>query len=137
MRVQRAQQVQEFLGKRDLVIITERVDDVAWLIGQMVNMGCVAVLDRHSPRHWKPRGLSGGGTAVRWLADSLTEGDHRKVSVEAYITGMNATLSHRSAQVIDPLDCSDDRRGHRRKHVSQPPYWHGIAEDWTAHSMAV
>ena len=37
MRVQLAQQVQESLGQSDLVIITERVDDVALLIGQMVN----------------------------------------------------------------------------------------------------
>jgi transposase len=137
MRVQRAQQVQEFLGKSDLVIITERVDDVALLIGQMVNRGFVEVLDRHIPRPWKPRGLSWGWTAVRWLADILTEGDHRKVSVEAYIKGMNTTLSHLSAQVIDPLDCSDDRRGHLLKHVSQPQYWHGIEEDLHAHSSAV
>jgi len=33
--VQLAQQAQEILGKSDLVIITERVDDVALLIGQM------------------------------------------------------------------------------------------------------
>ena len=39
MRVQLAQQAQEILGKSDLVIITERVDDVALLIGQMVKMG--------------------------------------------------------------------------------------------------
>ncbi len=35
VRVQLAQQAQEILGKSDLVIITERVDDVALLIGQM------------------------------------------------------------------------------------------------------
>ena len=39
MRVQLAQQAQELLGTRDLVIITERIDDVALLIGQMVKMG--------------------------------------------------------------------------------------------------
>ena len=39
MRVQLAQQAQEILGQSDLVIITERVDDVALLIGQMVKMG--------------------------------------------------------------------------------------------------
>src|SRR2546426_3960043 len=39
MRVQLAQQAQDLLGKSDLVIITERVDDVALLIGQMVKMG--------------------------------------------------------------------------------------------------
>jgi hypothetical protein len=51
MRVQLAQQAQEILGTSDLVIITERVDDVALLIGQMVQMGLPEVLDRHIPRH--------------------------------------------------------------------------------------
>ena len=68
MRVQLAQQAQEILGTSDLVIITERVDDVALLIGQMVKMGLPEVLDRHIPRHWTQRGLSWGWTAVIWLA---------------------------------------------------------------------
>jgi hypothetical protein len=46
MRVQLAQQAKEILGQRDLVMITERVDDVALLIGQMVTMG----LYRHGRR---------------------------------------------------------------------------------------
>ena len=133
----RAQQVQEVLGNSDLVSMTERVDEVAVRMGQLVNRGCVEGLDRHSPRHWKPRGLRWGWTAVIWLASSLTEGDHRKVSVEASLTGMKPTLSHLSAQVVDPLDGSDARLGHLRQHVSQPPYWHGIEEDVKAHSLAV
>ena len=51
MRVQLAQQAKEILGASDLVMITERVDDVALLIGQMVKMGLPEVLDRHIPRH--------------------------------------------------------------------------------------
>ena len=137
MRVQRAQQVQAILGQRDLVIITERVDDVALLIGQMVKMGFVEVLDRHIPRHWKQRGISWGWTAVIWLAYILTEGDHRKVSVEAYIKGMKTTLSRLSTQVIDPLDFSDDRLGHLLTHLSQPTYWHRIEEELNAHSLEV
>jgi hypothetical protein len=74
---------------------------------------------------------------VIWLAYIRTEGDHRQVSVEAYITGMKTTLSHLSAQSIDPLDCSDDRLGHRLKHVSQPQSWHGIEAELNAHSLAV
>ena len=74
MRVQLTQQAQESLGQSDLVIITERVDDVALLIGQMVKMGLVEVLDRHLPRHWKQRRVSWGWTAVIWLAYILTEG---------------------------------------------------------------
>ena len=72
MRVQLAQQAQEILGTSDLVIITERVDDVALLIGQMVKMGLPEVLDRHIPRHWSQRGLSWGWTAVIWLAYTPT-----------------------------------------------------------------
>ncbi len=72
MRVHLAQQAKEILGQSDLVMITERVDDVALLIGQMVKMGFVEVLDRHLPRHWKQRRLSWGWTAVIWLAYILT-----------------------------------------------------------------
>jgi len=137
MRVQLAQQAQEILGGSDLVIITERVDDVALLIGQMVKMGFVEVLDRHIPRHWKQRRVSWGWTAVRWLAYILTEGDHRKVSVEAYITGMQNTLSHLSGQSIEPLDCSDDRWGHLLQHLSKPKSWHAIEQDLNARSLEV
>src|SRR5207247_9151447 len=132
MRVQRAQQAQEILGTRDLVIITERVDDVALLIGQMVTMGLPEVLDRPIPRHGTQRGLSWGWTAVIWLASIVTEGDHRKVSVETSLQGMHHTLSHLTAQVIEPLDFSDDRLSHLLKHLSKPAYWHQIQHDWHA-----
>src|SRR6266702_1689999 len=137
MKVQLAQQVQELVGKSELVIITERVDDVALLIGQMVTMGLPEVLDRHIPRHWKQRGLSWGWTAVIWLAHILTEGDHRKVSVEVYIKGMQHTLSCLTAQVIKPLDFSDDRLSHLLTHLSKPQYWHQIERDLNTRSIEV
>jgi len=124
--MQLSQQAAELLGKRELVIITERVDDVALLIGQMVKMGLPEVLDRHIPRHWTQRGLSWGWTAVIWLAYIVTEGDHRKVSVETYLKGMYHTLSHLTAQVIEPLDFSDDRLSHLLTHLSKPASWHQI-----------
>ena len=120
MRVQLVQQAREVLGQSDLVIITERVDDLALLIGQMVKMGLPEVLDRHIPRHGTQRGLSWGWTAVIWLAYIVTEGDHRKVSVETYIKGMHHTLRHLTAQVIEPLDFRDDRLSHRLTHLSKP-----------------
>jgi transposase len=137
MRVQLAQQAQEILGQSDLGIITERVDDVALLIGQRVKMGLPEVLDRHIPRHWRQRGLSWGWTAVIWLAYIVTEGDHRKVSVETYLKGMQHTLSPLTAQVVDPLDCSDDRLSHLLKHLSKPTYWHRIERDLHARSVEV
>jgi transposase len=137
MRVQLAQQAQEILGTSDLVIITERVDDVALLIGQMVKMGLPEVLDRHIPRHWTQRGLSWGWTAVIWLASIVTEGDHRKVSVETYLKGMHHTLSRLTAQVIVPLDFSDDRLSHLLQHLSKPAYWHAIERDLNELSIEV
>ena len=137
MRMQLSQQAEELLGQSDLVIITERVDDVALLIGQMITMGLPEVLDRHIPRHWKQRGLSWGWTAVIWLAHILTEGDHRKVAVEVYIKGMQHTLSRLTAQVIQPLDFSDDRLSHLLTHLSKPQYWHQIERDLHARSIEV
>jgi transposase len=137
MRVQLVQQAQELLGQSDLVIITERVDDVALLIGQMVKMGLPEVLDRHIPRHWTQRGLSWGWTAVIWLAYIVTEGDHRKVSVETYLKGMQHTLSDLTAQIIEPLDFSDDRLSHLLRHLSKPAYWHQIERDLNARSIEV
>ena len=137
MRMQLSPQAAELLGKRELVIITERVDDVAFLIGQMVTMGLPEVLDRHIPRHWTQRGLSWGWTAVIWLAYIVTEGDHRKVSVETYLKGMQHTLSHLTAQVIEPLDFSDDRLSHLLKHLSKPAYWHEIERDLNERSIEI
>ena len=64
MVIAMSEQVQEQLGKTELVVITERVDDVALLLAQMMNMGLPEVLDQHLPRHWKQQGLSWGWTAV-------------------------------------------------------------------------
>src|SRR4029453_4345838 len=86
-RVQLAQQAKAILGQSALVMITERVDDVALLIGQMVKMGFVEVLDRHLPRHGKQRRRSWGWTAGIWLAYILTEGDHRKGTVAPIYKG--------------------------------------------------
>ena len=137
MRIQLSPQAEDRLGHPDLVIITERVDDVALLIGQMVKMGLPEVLDKHIPRHWKQRGISWGWTAVIWLAYILTEGDHRKVSVETYIQGMIHTLRQLTAQDIALLDFSDDRLGHLLKHLSKPRYWHKIERDLNARSIEV
>jgi transposase len=137
MRVQLAQQAKELLGQSDLVMITERVDDVALLIAQMVKMGLPEVLDRHIPRHGTQRGLSWGWTAVMWLAYIVTAGDHRKGSVETYLKGMHHTLSHLTAQVIEPLDFRDDRLSHLLTHLSKPAYWHQIEHDLNVRSIEV
>ena len=137
MRMQLSQQAAALLGQSELVIITERVDDVAFLIGQMVKMGLPEVLDRHIPRHGTQRGISWGWTAVMWLASIVTEGDHRTVSMATSLKGMHHTLSRLTAQAIEPLDCSDDRLRPLLKHVSTPPSWPQIERDVHARSIAM
>ena len=137
MRVQLAEQAREILGQSDLVMITERVDDVAPRIGQMVKMGMPEVLDRHIPHHWTQRGLSWGWTAVIWLASIVTEGDHRNVSVETSLKGMQHPLRHLTAQVIEPLDFRDDRLSHLLAHVRKPASWHQIEHALNARSIEV
>src|SRR5215510_6513687 len=129
MRMQLSPQAAEQVGTSDLVILTERVDDVAFLIGQMVKMGLPEVLDRHIPRHGRQRGISWGWTAVIWLSYIVTKGTHRKVSVATDLKGMKHTLSRLTAQVIEPLDVSDDRLSHLLQHLSKPTSWHQIERD--------
>jgi transposase len=128
---------QTVLSTAELVITTERVDDVALLLGHMIKMGLVEVLDHPLPQHWKQRGLSWGWTAVIWLAYILTEGDHRKVSVEAYVKGMKQTLSQVAGQAVDPLDFSDDRLALLLRYLSQSVYWHPIEQELNARSVQV
>jgi transposase len=74
---------------------------------------------------------------VIWLASIVTEGDHRHVSVETYLKGMPPTLSRLTAQVIAPLDVSDDRLSPLLQHVSKPASWHAIERDLNARSIEV
>jgi transposase len=132
-----SEQAQETLGKTELVVITERVDDVALLLAQMITMGLPEVLDQHLPRHWKQQGLSWGWTAVIWLAYILSEGDHRKVAMETYVKGMRETLGQITAQTLRVLDFSDDRLSHLLKHLSKAKYWHAIEQALNERSIAL
>ena len=72
LRMLTKEQVQ---SRKELQILSERVDDIVLLIGVMSRMGLPQVLDNHIPVHWKQRELSWGWTAVIWLAYILSEGD--------------------------------------------------------------
>ena len=137
MTIKLGEKAQESLGKKELVIITEKVDDVVVLIAHMEQMGLREILDKHIPRHWKQRELSWGWTAVVWLAYILTEGDHRKVKMEIYVKGMVNTLSSATGQKIDPLDFSDDRLSHLLKHLSKKKYWDKIEHELGEKSIEV
>ena len=64
-----------------------------------------------------------------WLAYIVTEGDHRKVSVKPISREHATHLSHLTAQVIEPLDFSDDHLSHLLRHLSKLALWHEIERD--------
>jgi len=137
MSMKLSQQAKERGGNKARVIVTERVDDVALLLGQRVTMGFPEVWDRPIPRHGTPRGRSWGWTATMWLASSVTEGDHRQGSVATSLTGMTHTLSQLSAQGSAPVAVRDDRLSHRLQPVRKPTSWPKIARALHARRMAV
>jgi len=53
-------------SRKELEVRSERVDDIALLIGVMDRMGLPQVLDKYIPGHWKQREFSWGWTAVIW-----------------------------------------------------------------------
>jgi transposase len=132
-----SKKTQQVLCTPELVIITERVDDVALLIAQMIRMGLPKILDKHIPQRGCQRELSWGWTAIIWLAYILTEGDHRKVSVAHYISRMCNTLSRVTGQAIEVLDFDDDRLSHLLRHLSKGKTWKAVERDLNRQSIEV
>jgi len=61
----------------ELNIITERVDDTPLLLAHMEWMDLPLLLDAHFPPHGNCQALSPGWTTTIWLAQTLSEGNHR------------------------------------------------------------
>lgn len=129
--------LQSQFDQGELRVITERVDDIVLLIGQMLKMNLPGIIDQHIPRQGPQAHLSWGWTAVIWLAYILTEGDHRKVCVVDYIEAMQDSLRRITGQPIEVLDFDDDRLTHLLHHLSQPAVWQAIEQALSAQCMAV
>jgi hypothetical protein len=52
--------VQKPLEQTELVVITERVDDVVLLLGQMMKTGLLEIVDDHLPQYWSQEGVELG-----------------------------------------------------------------------------
>ncbi|HIE02865.1 MAG TPA: hypothetical protein EYP59_21720 [Thiotrichaceae bacterium] len=119
-----------------LVVVTVRFDDIALLIGLLFKMGLPEVLDNHIPSDFQQRDLSWGWTIVIWLAYISRYGDHRKISVEAYIAGMQNTLSELTGQKIVPKDFTDDRLSTTLKYLSKP-YWIDLEKELNENTIKI
>ena len=95
--------------ERQIITLTERVDDIPLLLAQLRKMQLATLIDDQFPAHGNWRGLSIGHVVVVWLAYILSEGDHRLNHVESWAAGLLKTLSTGVGMAVRPLDVSDDR----------------------------
>ncbi len=111
-----------------LQVTTERIDDIVLLLHTMLRLELPAILDRHLPRHWLQQGLSWGWVATIWLAHILSQGDHRKLPVRAWVRQTRETLERVTGVEIRDTDFTDDRLTIVLRELSQPAYWQAIEQ---------
>jgi transposase len=93
----------------------------------MQRLGLPAILDRHLPRHGLQQGLSWGWIATIWLAHILSQGDHRKLPVQAWVRQAGETIRRITGLVhLTELDFTDDRLALVLRRLSRPSAWAAI-----------
>ena len=121
--------------KKTLSLSTARVDDAVLLIHIFLKVDLPNVLDEHFTRHGNQKGLSWGWIATIWLAHILTKGDHRKLTVRAWIAKCRHILSKTVGFEIQEIDFTDDKLTLLLKRFSDVETWHKIEEDLCASIM--
>lgn len=113
----------------ELTITTERIDDFPLLLSVMLRLGLPGIFDRHLGRHGLHQGLSWGWIATIWLAHILTESNHRKQPVQAWVKQAQETIMRISGQQVRELDFTDDRLTLLLRRLSKPATWQAIESE--------
>ena len=110
----------------EIDITTERIDDFPLLLEVMKQLGLPDLIDQHLKRHGLHRGLSWGWIAAIWLAHILTESDHRKLPVQAWVRQASETIKKITGMNVRELDFTDDRLTILLRRLSKPATWQAI-----------
>jgi len=110
-------------------LIHERIDDIPLLIGLMQHLHLPEIIDKHIGNHGHHKGLSNGCLTIVWLAYILSEGDHRKYSVNDWAVKHQNTLQHLLGQPICEIEFNDDRLGILLRRLSDTKAWESIEND--------
>ena len=113
----------------EVTITTERIDDFPLLLEMMIRTGLPEIIDRHLGRHGLHQGLSWGWIASIWLAHLLTQSDHRKRPVQAWVRQAKETIERISGQQVRELDFTDDRLTLLLRRMSKASTWSAIEND--------
>lgn len=104
-------------------LIHERVDDIVLLLGIMEQLGVPELLDAAIGTHGLHQGLSNGILAVVWIAYILSEGDHRKSTVQDWVDRHRRTLERFFDRPFRPVELNDDRLGILLRRLSDTEAW--------------
>ena len=110
----------------NLSITTERIDDFPLLLSVMQRLGLPKIFDQHLGRHGLHQGLSWGWIATIWLAHILTQSDHRKQPVQAWVKQAQETIQKITGQQVREMDFTDDRLTILLRRLSKPATWQAI-----------
>lgn len=113
----------------DITVTTESIDDFPLLLKIMKRLGLPQIFDRHLGRHGLHQGLSWGWIASIWLADILTEGNHRKQPVQAWVRQAKHTILQITEKEVRELDFTDDRLTLLLRRLSKPATWEAVEQE--------
>ena len=114
---------------KELTLTTERIEDFPLLLSVMQRLGLPGILDHYLSRHGLQRGLSWGWIATIWLAHILTQGDHRKQPVQAWVRQAHETITKISGQQVSEMDFTDDRLTLLLRRLSKPETWQAVERE--------
>lgn len=123
--------------KEEVILETERVDDVPVLLAQLDKMQVARLLDEHFPRHGNWQGLSMGITSVVWLGHILSQANHRLNHVQPWAQQRLRTLQSSLQQPVRALDWSDDRLACILDKLSDDERWAAFETDLGQHLIRV
>jgi transposase len=107
----------------------EVVGDVGVLVAFLKQMDMPKILDGHIKRHHLDQGLSWGWVISIWLVYIVSQGDHRKVTVQDWVRDIHDTLELYTGLDIRDADFTDDRLTIALRHLSGDEHWNAIELD--------
>jgi transposase len=113
-----------------LSLTHERVDDIPLLLGLMQRLRLPELLDCHLGNHGHHQGFSNGWLATIWLAFILSEGDHRKSTVQEWAERHRFTLERFVGLPLRPVEFNDDRLGIVLQYFAKTPAWEALEAQW-------
>ena len=119
------------------IITSERIDDFPLLLAVMLQLGLPDIFDHHIKRHGLHQGLSWGWIASIWLAHLLSESNHRKQPVQAWVKQAHATIEKITGQTVRDLDFTDDHLTLLLRRLSKSDIWQAIEKELSQNIIRV